>query len=385
MQHASAIGMPRSRSNDLAHLHGVTIWPGPIWGGPGQLPSWRTLDRARKSPSARVGRADIITIVGGEPVLNRGTAAAGGPLQSTTVALGSIAPSAQRYDALVTVYRDPLAGLRSQIATKRGLLDSQERRVPALLRALFPAALEETIASLRERALAEGDTIESLSAIDGALDGILAAYDEGIAMLPRLRECPADVPDPPRPKMAPPWILEEDRQKHFRLRFDQRVRGIAPETYLVRWGDETYLARFKLAGAPLIATARIDTAAEIVAHFWSTLRTSVPRDTPSLSVRMEGTLEGVGKMLGLVEDRKTGSDALDETFIVGGSEAALALLGPDIVAGLLALVPFKPSLRVSRGVAELAWTGRDRAYASDLLPDDALIVVLGIRAAIERA
>jgi hypothetical protein len=285
----------------------------------------------------------------------------------------------------VTLYRDPLAGLRSQIATKRGALDSHERRVPLLLRALFPARLRQTIASLRDRALAEGETIEVLSDADAALDGMLAAYDEGVEMLPQLRACPMEVPDPPRPKMAPPWIFEEERQKYFRVRFDQRVREIVPETYLVRWGDDTYLARFEIGGAPLIATSSVDVREAIVTHFWSTLRTTVPAETPALHVRMEGALEGVGKMLGIVEDRKTGNEALDEAFVVGGNEAALGLLAPDVVAGLLALASFKPSLRVSRGVVELAWSGRDRARAADLLPEDAIGIALGLRAAIERA
>jgi len=296
-----------------------------------------------------------------------------------------IRPRRLLYDDEVTLYRDPLAGLRSQIATKRGALDSHERRLPILLRALLPERITNVLDSLRDRALAEGETLETLSDADAALDGILAAYDEANELLPQLRECPEEVPDPKRPTQAPPYIFEEERQKHFRIRFDQRVREIAPEAYLVRWGDHTYLSRFRVGRAPVVAVTSLSPPIEITPHFSSALRSSVPERTPTLHVRMGGALEGLGKLIGVVEDRKVGHEGLDDAFIVGGSEASIALLAPDVITGLLALVPQRPSLHVSRGVVELAWSARDRMYAPDLLREEALAIVLGVRAAIERA
>ncbi len=289
-----------------------------------------------------------------------------------------------RYDEDV-LYRDPLAGLRSQIATKRGVLHSHERQIPLLLRALLPERIKKAIDGLRARALAEGDTLETLSDADAALDGVLAAYDEAVQLLPQLRECPEEVRDPPRPRQAPPYVFEEEREKHFRLRFVDRVHEIAPDAYLVRWGDYTYLSRFRVGRAPLIATATISAPIEVTPYFTTTLRTSVPAETPALHVRPENALEGLGKIVGLVEDRKVGNAALDDTFVVGGGEAAMALLTSDVIAALLALVPQKPSLRVARGVVELTCSGRDRAYAPDTLRDESIAVVLGVRAAIERA
>src|SRR5690606_13806736 len=95
MPAASATNVPASASSDLAGVAIVTPWPGQSRAGPG--PAAPTSGRRRRAPDA--------TIVG------------------------------------VTLYRDPLAGLRSQIATKQGLLESRERALPPLLRAMLPERL----------------------------------------------------------------------------------------------------------------------------------------------------------------------------------------------------------------------------------------------------
>ena len=54
-------------------------------------------------------------------------------------------------------YRDPLAGLRSQVAVKRAVLVDREREVPPVLRALLPEETRASIAGLRAAANAERD------------------------------------------------------------------------------------------------------------------------------------------------------------------------------------------------------------------------------------
>jgi hypothetical protein len=148
----------------------------------------------------------------------------------------------------VTLYRDPLAGLKSQVATKRGLVEQRERELAPLMRAMLPATLRKKIDEGRSRmgeVRAEGggldgvdeSSIEALTILDGVMDGLVAAYDEASMMVPKLRDCPLDVEDPPKPVQPPPWLIEENRQRFFRLRFEQRVSEVASGAYVVRWGD----------------------------------------------------------------------------------------------------------------------------------------------------
>jgi hypothetical protein len=109
------------------------------------------------------------------------------------------------YDGVVSSYRDPLAGLRSQIATKRGLIEGRERGLPEILRVMLPNVIASRLAELRPRAGRDGETFEALSDVDVALDEMIATLDAAAHALPRLRECPDTVPDPPHPVMGPPW------------------------------------------------------------------------------------------------------------------------------------------------------------------------------------
>jgi hypothetical protein len=291
-----------------------------------------------------------------------------------------------------SLYRDPLAGLRSQIATKRGLLESRERVLPELLRAMLPAELSQTLSELRARAVDSLPTedeapFEVLTTIDAALDEILTLHDEAANLVPKLRECPDEVPDPAKPIVSPPWVIEERAQLGFRAVLTRRLASIAPEGWLVRWDDTTYLARIRVASAPVILTSRFEMIGVQRPRFSSTARTSVPHATPALDVRRDGFFDGLGRAIGLVRDLEVGHELFDRSFVVQGTASAAAhLLGVDVTAALLRLEGIRPRLTVGGGIAELAWggvLGTDRAEL--LWPDDALGVVLGVRAAIERA
>jgi hypothetical protein len=60
-------------------------------------------------------------------------------------------------------------------------------------------------------------------------------------------------------------------------------------------------------------------------------------------------------------------------------------LTPDVTAALQVLQPGGVALVVKNGLAEVTWGGTFRGVGFDLLQDAAFSVVLGIRAAIERA
>ena len=65
--------------------------------------------------------------------------------------------------------------------------------------------------------------------------------------------------------------------------------------------------------------------------------------------------------------------------------ARVALIGPDVRAALFDLAALSVRVHVRRGVVEVVWSGIDRGHGAEMMPDAALAIALGIRAAIERA
>lgn len=280
--------------------------------------------------------------------------------------------------------------MKSQVATKRGLVELRERELAPLMRAMLPPSLRTRIDAGRSRVVevrdADESSMERLTELDAAADALVMAYDEAHALVPKLRNCPLDVPDPPKPKLPPPWLIEETRQRVFRMRFEERVRDVSPEAYVVRWGDVRYLARLKVAGAPLVAMA--DGNFEIktpTTEFKCWLRTSVHRATPALTVKVASALGGVAKALRLTRDDVVGDAAFDDGFLVDGPRGGALLLTEDVRAALHQLAPWNVALVVANGVAEVSWEAAFRGNGFELLHDAAFAVVLGIRAAIERA
>ena len=192
--------------------------------------------------------------------------------------------------------------------------------------------------------------------------------------------------DPPKPALPPPWLIEESRQRFFRVRFEERVHEVSAEAYVVRWGDLRYLSRMMVAGAPLVAVTWGDfDVAAVTTTFTSTLRTSVHASCPALGVKVQSTLGGVAKALRLARDDETGDTEFDDAFLVDGANGGVLLLTADVRTGLRALQPWDVSLVVKNGIAEVMWTGAFGGKGFELLHDAAFAVVLGIRAAIERA
>jgi hypothetical protein len=160
----------------------------------------------------------------------------------------------------VSHYRDPLAGLKSQVATKRAVLESREREVSPVLRALLPPGLRTRLAELRPRALApvddeQGD-MTTLADADAALDAVIALHDEAIASSPVLRMADDDVEAPARSKLPPPWLLEEPHVLRIRDGLRRSMAAIDAAAEIARFGDHAYIARFHVAEAPYAFVVR---------------------------------------------------------------------------------------------------------------------------------
>jgi hypothetical protein len=250
---------------------------------------------------------------------------------------------------------------------------------------MLPETLGSRLEELRERIAGEPESLAALSRLDAALDELLVAHERAAELVPKLRECPAEVSDPPRPRVSPPWIFEEGFQLGFRAMVAKRVEAISPGAWLVRWDDTTYLSRVRIAGAPLVLSSKLTVVPAQPTTFRSTVRTSVPRATPQLEVRRERALDGVGRALGLINDTKVGDASFDERFVVSATPAAAALLTTDVTGALLRMEELGPRVVVKRGLLEIAWGQSYASFAEPLMPDDAIAVALGIRAAIERA
>jgi len=284
----------------------------------------------------------------------------------------------------VNHYRDPLAGLKSQVATKRALLDSRERELSPVLRALLPPSLRRTIEDLHAQAVADGDSMEVLAGIEGALDAVLAAYDEAARYAPELRDSADEVRDPPRAGMPPPWLIEEPYLLRLRDAVRVRLVHVDPDAYVSRFGDFAYISRFKVAGAPYVFV--IETGLmpenENVARYTSRLRTSVPESLPSLTVRRERAYHAVGKALHVVREIEVGEPGFDGRFWITGSERTAAVLTWDVRAALERCAHASPVFELSDGAATLSWSGLWPQAISDPLPDGALDVLVGLRVAI---
>jgi hypothetical protein len=283
----------------------------------------------------------------------------------------------------VSIYRDALAGLKSQVATKRSALASRARALSPIRRALVPRALKKRIDHHVSVASATEEDLETLTAAEAALDALHAVYDEIDALGPTVRDCPFHVEDPPRPVQAPPWLEELTPQLAFRGRLTARIERVAPGSDVLRWGDRTYLVRMRIAGAPFLLRARAEihpVMNHIVMHNVM-LRTSVPEGLGRLELGPSAPiLHAVGKALGIVEDREVGDPDFDRAYVIQADEDVAAILTADVRRALRAVGEAR--LFVVGGVCELSWGGPPSA---ELLPDAAIGVLLAIRAAIDGA
>jgi hypothetical protein len=290
--------------------------------------------------------------------------------------------------ARLTLYRDPLAGLRSQVATKRAAAADRDRRLPPIVRALLPERLREALATPEPKTEAdpEAQDLAALTALDAALEQLISAQDEALAMAPKVRDCPYEVRDFPPPDPPPPWLIEEDNLLIFRALVNAHLEAIAADAWLVRWGDAGYLSRLRMEHAPLVWRVQGGVGGEPflpVKSFKSTLRSSVPSGLGALDVRCERIHHAVGRALSVATELTVGDEAFDAAFWITGDAVTSTLLDGRVRRHLLWLQSCSPVLYVGGGLVELSWWGILPAAANFVLPRAAVDVVLGLRAALE--
>jgi hypothetical protein len=186
----------------------------------------------------------------------------------------------------VSHYRDPLAGLRSQVATKRVQAEERGRALSPVLLALLPSRLREALLDSQPRAQADGESMEALAGAESALDALLVLYEEALGLAPSLRACEPEVPDPPSPRMPPPWLFEEAYLLGVREAITARLLEVHAGAQLSRWGDFGYIARFRIVDAPFafVVSSEVMPDTELGARHHSSLRTTVPEGLGALDV-----------------------------------------------------------------------------------------------------
>jgi hypothetical protein len=185
--------------------------------------------------------------------------------------------------------------------------------------------------------------------------------------------------------MSPPWLLEEASLVAFREALRARVLQISTDTYVARFGDFSYIARFRIASAPyaVVAKAHVLPDDASVSRYELVLRTSVPESLSSLVLRPQSLLHELGQALRVAREIELGDPAIDDAFWITGSAASAVVLTPVVRAALDQLASRGPVLRLGNGMATLSWSGAWRNAAQDAFPDAALDVLGGIRLAIE--
>ncbi|MBS2016193.1 MAG: hypothetical protein JST00_25145 [Deltaproteobacteria bacterium] len=260
-------------------------------------------------------------------------------------------------------YRDPFAGLVSQIAMKRGIVRDRETRVSPVLVALLPEAIGARIEAHRATALDESASgLEALMRVDAALDALATVYEEALLHEDPARRLAFEVADPPRPDIPPPWLIEEDGQLRFRRALGEALAKALDDddVTLLRWGDFAYVARFREGGAPhvLHVLPSYDTHSVEVVSFVGTLRAAMPERTPELDVRVQRAHHTVGKALGLAHEIDTGDPAFDAAFWIRGERRALPFLPENLRSLLVSLARDRaPRLRLQRGEVSFEWSG----------------------------
>lgn len=279
-------------------------------------------------------------------------------------------------------YRDPLAGLISQVATKRAAAADMSTRVSAVVRAMLPDRIASALETLTMRAAKTATDLATLTDVDAALDALLVAYGEALALAPALIACSSEPPAPPQPGNDPPWLIEERAIRAYRGNLDARLQVIAPGAYLKRWGDFAYTSRFSAEGIALTLVTR-HWVGDTNEGYESALLASLPRALPDLDVRREHAWDRAAHALGLAEEVELHDDVFDRAFWVKGDAATATLLVPAVRRALLAMVHLAPALHARDACLDLRWRGDIGLESThELLPDAAIDTVVRFRRAL---
>jgi len=284
-------------------------------------------------------------------------------------------------------YRDPLAGLRTQVEDHRRTVDELTRRLTPMQRLVLGPEVARTTEVLAAQATAARartvETVDTISEALRALAALEATLADSVARAPGLLRCPTDAPElgeAPRP----PWTLLR-RAVDLQPIVHWLIAPYKP-AIISAWGTEGAAARFRASGGhPLVLAARASLVEGILAPtvraIEIALLTSIPSSLPGVLIRLHERWRVFERPRSTVRD-----SAFDATFVVSGAaEAAQLLLDAPARRALLALRALAPRVRIGSGVVEIGLTMPWPRSAATPLPAPAVTFVTALRKRIASA
>jgi hypothetical protein len=282
-------------------------------------------------------------------------------------------------------YRDPLAGLRSQIVYKRGAIEMLCTELTPVRRLLLnPDAIAEID---RQRKEVDIDAKEEISALSECLrraDALEVLLARAVERAKELATLPDDVP-----KLGPPpWQIALPFRRLDMSAIVARLVAPYGEAAIAPWGNAG-AARFVVNDHPLRIVARGMVVSGLlrprIIALDIALMTAVPPALPDLSLHVELPGDRMISTLRLSRSRRTGDRLFDDTYFVSGDEeTAKVLLTEPVRRELLTMSPHEARVRIGGGLAEIGWTMRMHYESLAPLPKAAIDFVVALRDAIAR-
>jgi hypothetical protein len=299
-------------------------------------------------------------------------------------------------------YRDPLAALRSQIATKRVVIAEVERALGPLALAALPEEEAGELAALREGTSDEAmspetETVESLCEIERRQDALQALL-HGIAERWKLPGEPSLDEAPPQPWAEGPRGMADVRAALESTFGEGTVERFGAEAFRVRFLDEDALLVLVADVFPTERRGFVE-----IGHLALTLRGSMPEALPAFALGPEvdvgayqNRIRSPHWLSGEIHKRPKRQLPPERAFWISGHEAAAAALVDDEVhhdlLDLLSTCVLEapsarvfPSLRAGPGFVEVGYTRAWESDSTELLADEALRIVHALRRRVSRS
>ncbi len=249
-------------------------------------------------------------------------------------------------------YRDPLAGLRSQIATRRVRVEELSRAIRPVSWALATPAERREIAELRAGAAAEPTDLATASAIDARLVALESALEGLVSAAQWFARDTGEAPPVSYPGGKPEAWLTDDAISAFWDTLDARVAALLGAPRLLVWG-EGYRARGWLGVVPV----QFATRPFALGAFSSSLR---------IRIVQRCDLVMAGREV-LRADRVGARVATGRT-----AQAMRALEDRDA------------QLRILRSAAKITWKSTPREQERDAIPWEAIAALASVYVAARR-
>lgn len=238
-------------------------------------------------------------------------------------------------------YRDPLAAIREQIATKRTRVQEQMQTIVPFLWALATPSERDQVRALRAQAVADPDDFAALTTVDSALDALLAILERMAASAEWFDgEWPEAAPMSHPGTPADRWLTDDSVFAHHDD-LDTRVGKLLGAPRLEMWGTG-YIARGFFGRVPVVfKTVPVSTEAD---DFRSSLRLR-------LAVPCSLTLSPT---------------------IIRADEAGAAIVGARVRAAIERLAERAGAAYVLDHEAKVAWTSDAAQQRADPIPFEAM-------------